>query len=341
MTKPDLPDRTTDHPPTISVVVPAHNEGGNILALYQQVSAVLSPSWRWELILVDDGSRDDTYARIQQLAQTDPRVVGLSLSRNFGHQYALLAGLDIARGKAIISMDADLQHPPALLPELIAQWQSGANVVMTERLPAGRLPWWKVKTSEWFYQLFSALTGVQMAAGDSDFRLLDREVLARLRQVDRSHLFLRGLVRWAGFASARVPYEVRARQWGVSSYSLRRMFRLGATGITAFSSIPLRAGIGLSIATTVLAILEFIYALWIKLTGMPVQGWVSLVMVVTVLFAINFLLIGMIGVYVGRIFEKVQDRPPYLVEHSTTATQPSPATPLADRKADFDPPRPA
>ncbi len=309
----DMPDAR----PTVSIVVPAFNEAGNVAVLYRRIADVLASSWQWELILIDDGSADDTFERIQDLARQDPRVIGLSLARNFGHQYALLAGLDVARGEAIISMDADLQHPPELLPELLRHWQDGANVVMTERLPAGQLPWWKVWTSNQFYRLFSALTGVRMEAGDSDFRLLDAEVLDRLRQVDRTHLFMRGLVRWAGYHAARVPYSVAQRHSGRSSYSLGRMMRLGVTGITAFSSAPLRAGIGLGVFTAALAAMEFAYALWTKMTGKPVQGWVSLVGLITALFSMNFLLIGMIGVYIGRVFEKVQGRPPYLVEQST------------------------
>lgn len=312
-----VPGGAAGSSPLLSIVVPAFNESGNLPVLVERLATALQ-AYDWELVVVDDGSSDDTFGVLCDLARRDPRVRGLTLSRNFGHQYALLAGLDVARGEAVVSMDADLQHPPDLLPQLVARWQDGADVVLTERIPAGRLPWFKVVTSNLFYRLFSWLSGVRMEPGDSDFRLLDRRVLDSLRQVDRTHLFLRGLVRWAGFRCDRVRYDVRDRHSGQSKYSLRRMLRLGFTGITAFSSAPLRAGIGLGLLTSGVAVLEFLYALWVKFRGHPVPGWVSLVGVTTVLFAINFLLIGMIGVYIGRIFEKVQGRPPYLVARTTT-----------------------
>lgn len=322
----DAPRYPSDAPryPQVSVVVPAYNERDNIAVLHGQLVDVLH-QWHWELVLVDDGSQDDTFAVVSALAARDKRVIGLSLSRNFGHQYALLAGLDFARGDAVISMDADLQHPPTLLPKMLQSWQDGADIVLTCRLAAGRLPFWKVWTSKVFYAIFSRLTGVPMQEGDSDFRLLDRRVLDAVRAIDRAHLFLRGLVRWAGFQTVRLDYEVQQRHSGRSKYSLRRMLQLAVTGITAFSSIPLRAGIGLGLATSGIALCEFAFAVWSKLNGTAVPGWVSLIAVITLLFALNFVLIGVIGLYISRIFEKIQERPPYLVAHSTHGSPP-PAT---------------
>jgi len=310
----------------ISVVVPAHNEEGNIAVLYERLSETLADE-SWELIVVDDGSTDETYATVAALSRKFANVRGLSLSRNFGHQYALLAGLDHARGDAVISMDADLQHPVELLPQMLHSWREGALVVLTKRRAAEETSYFKRTSSDVFYRFFSWSSGVQIEPGESDFRLLDRRVLEDLQRVDRRNLFLRGLVRWAGYRFVRLPFDVGTRFSGKSKYSLKKMLRLGMTGVTSFSMFPLRSGIALSGVIGLLAAAQFVYAIGLTLTGNAAPTAILLSAAMTSLFALNFLLIGILGLYVSRIFESVQGRPPYLLAGDTELVE------RGDRKA--------
>lgn len=302
-------------PPRLSIVVPAFNEEGNLSALYDALVPVLSGlSLSWELIISDDGSRDSTWHEIALLHRRDDRVKGVRLSRNFGHQYALMAGLAHAAGDAVISMDADLQHPPEMIPELVAAWNSGCKVVHTRRLDPPGISRFKKMSSELFYTLFSLLSGVRMESGLADFRLLDRQVLAEILQFREEGLFLRGIVQWIGYDSITIPYQCRERFSGASKYTLMKMIRFAWTGITSFSVIPLRLGIYIGIATSLLAFSEMIYAISMRLfTDTAVPGWASGVAVVSFLFGILFILLGLIGEYVGQILVEVRQRPRFLV----------------------------
>jgi polyisoprenyl-phosphate glycosyltransferase len=303
----------------ISVVIPAYNEEGNLNEIYSAIRRALE-GYNWELVFVDDGSRDKTYESILELAAADPRVRGLSFSRNYGHQYALLAGMRAARGDAIISMDADLQHPPALLPRMVEEWQNGSNIVHTQRIPK-KTSAFKRWSSDAFYKLFSMLSGMSLDPGQSDFRLLDRKALEVIVQHDSGQLFLRGMARAIGFKSVTLPYEVGERFAGESKYTLRKMIKFAFHGITAYSTIPLRIGIFCGFVMGGLAFLELAYILFKALQGTTVPGWASLGALVSVLFGVNFILIGFLGIYVGHIFARVQHQPIYIVERTTDEPQ--------------------
>lgn len=310
---------------TLSIVVPAYNEQDNVVPLFAAVRDALAPSGvSWRLILVDDGSTDATWPRVAELARSDPRVAGVKLSRNFGHQNALLAGLTEASGQAVVTMDADLQHPPALLPQMLAAWSGGAKVVATVRSDAAGSSVFKRLTSRLYYRLLGLVSGQSVAPsvvpGMSDFRLLDRAVVRELLRVGDSHLFLRGLVPWLGFRSASVPYLAPPRAHGRTSYRLPRMISLAVTGITAMSSTPLRLAVAGGCFAALLCMGEAAYVLYVALVlKTAVPGWASILLVNTLFFAILFLYLGILGEYVARIFDNVRARPRFVVEETIRA----------------------
>lgn len=301
--------------PSLSIVVPVFNEEGNVRPLFEALLPVLSSlGMEWEIIFSDDGSSDDTWPALVALNQSDARVKGLRLSRNFGHQYALFAGLSRARGDAVISMDGDLQHPPELIPELVARWQAGDQIVHTIRQDEQRVHWLKKFASRLFYRVFSYLSGVQMEPGMADFRLLDRAVLGELMQFREQGLFLRGIVNWIGYQSSKVEFVCGERHSGISKYTLSRMLKLAWAGITSFSVVPLRISIVVGVLTSGLAFAEVLYAIYAKLfTDTAVPGWASAVAVVSFLFGMLFIMLGVLGEYIGRILLEVRGRPRFLV----------------------------
>jgi dolichol-phosphate mannosyltransferase len=301
--------------PQISVVVPAYNEAGNLPELYSELLKVLSSlSMYWEVIFVDDGSADNTWREIVSLCEADIRVKGVRLSRNFGHQNALLAGLVRARGQAVISMDADLQHSPQIIPILVDEWRKGSKIVHTVRLDPEDLPFLKKLTSRLFYKIFSFLSGVRIDPGMADFRLLDRQVVDEIAQLRENRLFLRGLVQWVGYPTSKIEFRSGSRFSGKSKYSFHKMLKFAWTGITSFSVVPLRLTIILGLISSMFAFYRLIYALYIKLfTDQAVPGWASLTIVVSLLFGILFILLGILGEYLARILEEVRSRPRFIV----------------------------
>lgn len=301
--------------PELSVVVPAFEEAGNLFELYRQLNVVLDNlNLSWELVFADDGSRDRTWQEICLLHAGDPRVRGVRLVRNFGHQFALLAGIAHARGRAVITMDADLQHPPALIETMVRLWRQGHKVVQTIRQDGVRVPWRKRWTSRLFYRVHSFLAGAEMHAGMADFRLLDRAVVDVLLQLPEAGLFLRGLVQWLGFPTTHVTYEVQPRFAGRSKYSLAKMLTLAWDGISSFSIVPLRLGIVLGLLTGGLAILELGYVVAVRvLSDAVMPGWASAIGVTSLLFAMLFFMLGVVGEYIGRILIEVRGRPRYVV----------------------------
>lgn len=311
---PREPRAVTD--PVVSVVVPAFNEAENIPLLYRRLAEVLpqTVSRKWEVIFADDGSRDTTWSVICALAAEDPNVRGVRLSRNFGHQYALLAGLEAADGDAVIMMDCDLQHPVEMIPMLIERWRGGFKVVKTVRQDDCQIGWFKRWTSRAFYRLFSALSGVNLQPGLADFRLLDRRALNELLRLREEGLFLRGLTEWIGFPSCAVPYQAGLRACGQSQYSLKKMLRLAWNGVSSFSITPLRIGIFIGLIGSLVSLLSLFYAFFGKIFGRGlVPGWASTLMVISLLFFLLFVYLGVLGEYIGRIIVEVRHRPRFIV----------------------------
>lgn len=299
--------------PKISVVVPAYCEQNNLAKLHHEIGTALAEI-PWELIIVDDGSTDETWDEILALNREDPRVKGLRLSRNFGHQYALFAGLSSTLGQAVITMDADLQHPPATIPQLLRHWREGSKIVHTVRIDHQTIPWMKKLSSRMFYRVFSYLSGGDLPAGMADFRLLDRQVVDELLQFNEGHLFLRGLIHWVGYPSSKVEFRCRDRFSGKSKYNWRKMFNFAWTGVTAFSIVPLRLAIVLGLVTSLIAFCGLVYAIVGKLLDKAVPGWASTIAIESLLFGILFIILGIIGEYIGRILEEVRRRPRFIVD---------------------------
>ena len=299
--------------PLISIVVPAFCEEGNLNMLYEELLLLNTAPVSWEFLIVDDGSTDGTWREICALHRRDARVKGLKLSRNFGHQYAVFAGMANAMGQAVITMDADLQHPPAVIPQLLAHWYEGSKIVHTIRIDHQNTSWVKRITSRLFYRIFSYLSGVNLSAGMADFRLMDRQVVDEILQLGEGGLFLRGLVQWMGYPSCQVEFKCRERFSGNSKYNLRKMLKFGWTGITSFSLIPLRLAIIFGVVTGLISFCGLVYAVLGKVSGRAVPGWASEVGVQSFLFGMLFIILGIIGEYIGRILEEVRRRPRYLI----------------------------
>ncbi len=304
--------------PQLSLIVPMHNEEGNVRPLLEEIRQAVDPlDVVYEVILVDDGSHDATWEVIQQAADQDQRVLGISLSRNFGHQNAIFAGLHFCRGQAVITMDGDLQHPPTLIPELVRAWRQGNRIVETQRIESADVSAFKATTSRLFYRIFSYLSGMPISKGTSDFRLVDRQVAEIIRSMRDADLFLRGITHWVGFRRTSLPYQANPRHSGQTKYSLRRMIRFATSSLLSFSVVPLRMGIWLGLLTSFLAFMEMIYIgiRWIQ--GAVVPGWASTLTVVSFMFGILFVLVGVLGAYLGSIFETLKDRPRFLVQETT------------------------
>lgn len=302
----------------ISVVVPLYCEEGNVELLTKRLMAVLDGiDAPYEVILVNDGSNDNTWIEIQAACMADARIHGFSLSRNFGHQNALLAGLHQARGEAVISMDGDLQHPPETIPELVAKWKAGFDIVGTNRIDSGASGFFKRTTSRLFYRFFSMLSEVELSEGSSDFRLMDRQALNALLDMRDARLFLRGAVQWLGFKSTIVPYQLAKRHAGETKYSLMKMLQFAIGAILSYSTKPLRFGIWLGVITALMSLTYLGYILVNYFSGVTVAGWASTVGILSFLFGILFTMLGIIGTYIANIHTMLQSRPNFLISERT------------------------
>jgi dolichol-phosphate mannosyltransferase len=300
----------------LSVIVPAFNEADNVPLLHEQVSEVLQGHLRnkWELIFIDDGSRDPTWTAICRVAEENAHVKGVRLSRNFGHQYAIWAGLEMAEGQAIVMMDCDLQHPVELIPRLIEKWRQGFLVVKTVREEDRELGWFKRWSSHAFYRVFPFLSGVDLKPGLADFRLLDRQAVKELLRFNEEGLFLRGLTEWIGFSACAIPYQPGKRVHGYPQYSLKRMLKLGWGGVSSFSIMPLRIGTIIGLIGSLFSALGILYSFFGKFIGKgAVPGWASTLMVISILFFLLFVYLGVLGEYVGRMVVEVRRRPRFIV----------------------------
>ena len=303
----------------VSIVVPCYNEEGNVDVLVKAVGAAMKGQGEYELILIDDGSADKTLEHIKAVAKKHSEVKFVSFSRNFGHQAALRAGLAHATGDAVISMDADLQHPPELLPTLIQHWKEGYDIVYTRRDDSKvKTTWFKKTTSKMFYKVLNSLSELDIEEGAADFRLLDRKVVNVINDVPESNLFLRGFINWAGFKVFAVDYVPAERFSGVSKYSFKKMFALASLGITQFSVKPLRIANGLGAFSALAGIAYGIYVIIQRLAfDNTVSGWASVTICVLVLGGVQLIILGIIGEYLGRTFMQTKSRPEYIVREQT------------------------
>lgn len=301
--------------PRVSLVVPVLDEAGSVAELAARVEATLRGlGLGYELLFVDDGSRDDTPQRIVALHEASPAVKLIRFTRNFGHQRALAAGLAFAEGDVVMTLDADLQHPPELLPEFLERWKAGADVVNgVRRERTGRLTW-KERSSRAFYRVMNRLAEVDIVPGGADFRLLDRRVVDALNTLPERFLFVRGLVPWLGFASASVAYDQPERAADVSKYRFRRMLQLALDAIVSFSVVPLRLIAVIGAVTALLGVAYGIFALAATALGATQPGWSSIVVLVLVFGGIQLLAIGVLSEYVGRIYEETKRRPRFVID---------------------------
>jgi dolichol-phosphate mannosyltransferase len=289
-----------------------YNEEGAIDEFYTRVCAALD-GVQFELVLVDDGSSDGSPMLLQRLAANDPRVHVVQLSRNFGHQTALTAGLDHAAGDPVVMMDADLQDPPELIPTMLDHWRAGCDVVYAVREYRAGESRFKLSTARWFYRLFDKLAQVELAPNSGDFRLLDRRPLDALLSMRERNRFLRGMTVWVGYTQAAVPYERDARYAGETKYTLSRMLRFSLDAISSFSHRPLQLATLLGFLISTLAFIAIPIVVVLRLLGSYLPGFSALTIVVLLLGGIELIAIGIIGEYVGRIYDEVKGRPLYLV----------------------------
>ena len=304
--------------PKVDLVIPVFDEAGIIEQFYQQLSSVLeSCPATFHIYFVDDGSTDGTADSLRAIAASDPRVTALILSRNFGHQSALTAGLDVSRGDFVISLDGDGQHPPEMIPQMVALFEQGYDVVQAQRIDDTSASAFKRFTSSVFYALINGISGTEIIPGAADFRGMSRQAVDGLKAMPEFHRFLRGMVSYVGFKSVILPYHEVKRMAGRSKYSLGKMFRLAMDAIFSFSLLPLYIGLSTGAIFFCLAGFEMIYVLLRGLSGDTsnlAPGWSSLMFVVLIASAVLMILLGFIGIYVGYIFQEVKRRPQYLIK---------------------------
>ncbi|MBC1457602.1 glycosyltransferase family 2 protein [Listeria newyorkensis] len=299
----------------ISVVIPLYNEEAVIEQTYQRLKNVMEQlALDYELLFVNDGSKDRTLAIVQVLSFADAHVKCLAFSRNFGHQVAITAGTDYANGDAVIIIDADLQDPPELIPEMVHKWQEGYDVVYAQRSKRDGETLFKKWSAKMFYRMLHKLTDVGIPVDTGDFRLMDRKVYTELKKLNEKNPFVRGLVSWLGFKQIAVEYERDARAAGETKYPLKKMLKLSIDGITSFSHQPLKlasyAGVVLSGAGFIYMLIVLFQALF---TSTAVSGWSSMIVIQLLFSGFVLVILGMIGEYIGRIYDEVKDRPLYIV----------------------------
>lgn len=299
----------------ISIVVPVFNEENNIVPLYKEVKSALSNTDETiEIIFVDDGSHDRSVNEIKELHAQDPNIKLLSFSRNFGHQIALTAGIDHAQGDAVIVMDADLQHPPELLPTLVHYWQEGYDIVYTVRESTKDVSFFKRFSSRMFYKIFKKLTGIDMPKNTADFRLIDRKVVNCFSSIRERTRFLRGLTTWVGFKTKAVSYKAKSRYSGQSKYCFMKMLLFSLDGIFSFSTIPLLISVYLGFLMTLLSVFLIFHAVYVRyFTNKAISGWATIIVLITIIGGVQLILLGFVGMYIGKIYEETKQRPLYII----------------------------
>jgi len=316
--------------PRISIVIPIYNEEEVLPQLGDRLAEPLGKlALDCEVVFVDDGSKDRSIELLRDLATKEPRFRVASFSRNFGHQRAITAGMDLARGKAIVVMDADLQDPPEVIIEMVAKWREGYDVVYGRRRSRAGESWFKLFTAKIFYRLFAAMIPIEVPLDTGDFRLMSRRVVQTLRGLRETHRFVRGLVAWVGFKQVAVEYDRAARAAGETKYPLRKMLAFAFDGIASFSIMPLRMASYAGLLVGLFGVAVMLFALGSFIWGRTVQGWTTTIMIMSFLFSVQLLLTGIVGEYVGKIYEEVKRRPLYLVKEKINFRRPRGAKSVA------------
>jgi glycosyltransferase involved in cell wall biosynthesis len=300
----------------ISVIIPVFNEIDVIDTCYQRLSGVMQgiEGFDYELIFVDDGSKDATHERLLEFHHHDPHLKIIKFSRNFGHQIAVTAGVDEAAGDAIVIIDADLQDPPEVIPEMVAKWQEGYDVVFgirRRRVGESRL---KLLTAAAFYRLLRSFTNIEIPVDVGDFRLMSARAAAELRKLREKDRFVRGLVSWIGFKQIGIPYERDSRLAGETKYPFSKMFKFALDGITSFSNLPLKLASWLGYLASFLAFVYLVSVFVQRAMGYTVEGWATIMVAMLFLGGVQLICIGIIGEYIGRIFNETKSRPMYVIE---------------------------
>lgn len=299
----------------VSIVVPVFNEEDNIQHFYESVCENMAPlPYDFELVFVDDGSKDRSREILRSLEQKDKRVQSIFLARNSGHQLALTCGLDHADGDAVITMDGDMQHPPEMLPELIAKWEAGYDVVQTIRLTTEGVSLFKRLTSKYYYKFLNCISEVPIQPGGSDFRLLDRQVVKEFRRYREQDRFIRGIIGAMGYNQIQLEFVAPERYAGKSKFSLRKMAKFAMDGILGNSVVPLRISFYAGFFSLLASSLLFMHVMYETLMGDTVAGWATIMICLSFFGGTELLVLGIVGEYIGRIFRQVKARPLYLVE---------------------------
>ncbi|MBT8188862.1 MAG: glycosyltransferase family 2 protein [Saprospiraceae bacterium] len=302
----------------INIILPVFNEGEGIMTFYNELISVIGTlnKYNFLLLFVNDGSTDNSKEILEELSKKDERVRLFSFSRNFGHQAALMCGIKNSSSDAIITMDTDLQHPPALIPELINKWEEGYDIVNTVRQDQESIGWLKKLSSKMFYSVFNMMSESSLQKSAADFRLISSSVARVINEdIEERNIFLRGLVSWLGFKQCYVDYKAQLRQKGESKFTLRKMFSLANNGLSYFSLVPIKLGLYIGVIFFTISFLYlFISIIYGLVSNSLVPGWTSLVFFLLLLSSVQFILIGILGIYIGHIFTEVKSRPSYIVE---------------------------
>jgi dolichol-phosphate mannosyltransferase len=301
----------------LEIILPAHNEEGNIRPIYDAILQVLrATNYRYTILFVDDGSTDDTLSRIKELANEDSKVKYIELSRNFGHQNAIKAGLDSTHADVVVMMDCDLQHPPSLLNELLNKYEQGYDIVRTIRIENETAGFLKRKASNLFYQFLNQLSDITLEQGSADFRLISGKAIDYLRAFNEYDLFYRGLVKWIGFKQISLAYQPEQRLSGETKYSIKKMISFGLKGFTSFSTKPLYFAAYLGMIFSLLSTLSIPYIIHAFYTGSQVPGWASVIAAIVFFGGLNLMILGIIGVYLSKLFIQSKSRPHYIIKES-------------------------
>ena len=308
----------------ISLVIPVYNEIDVIDACYQRLTQVMQSmgGYSYELIFVDDGSCDGSHARLLELQKNDEHLIVIKFSRNFGHQIAITAGIDRARGDAVVVIDADLQDPPEVIEAMIAKWQEGYDVVYGVREKREGEGWTKLFTAAVFYRFLRLFTSIDIPVDVGDFRLMSARAADQLRQLREKDRFVRGLVSWLGFRQTGVAYKREERFAGETKYPLRKMAKFAVDGITSFSSVPLKLASWLGFLASIFAFLYLLSVFVQKIMGHTVEGWATIMVGMLFLGGVQLICLGIIGEYIGRIFNEIKPRPMYVIESIDGDVQP-------------------